>query len=355
MVSISNHLRLFLAVSLSVCFLLHSLWLVFNTDTADFDFLEFGKFVGIPITVMLLAQFSRSIFLIIVRLTIITIFALLVVGIVGASIGLWSIFDETRLFIPLLGRGAGETAWALCALYVFLDYRQVTPSTISYFREVIYRLLTLIIIIMTESRVAILFMGIYIILRYQNVMFRTAVIGLPILLALSYSFFSNNDSLAIVSRTLSPEKILTGREYIWSAHVADFLRQPLTHILIGHDFSPKIVDVPEVGYLTADVHNLFFDFVRVYGLAGLIYFAAYLTIAKWSIQKEQQGIVWSGLVALLVMSLFVSVFRYPYLPLLTAIFLTLPFLGKPTIRHRELFLKNLQTRTAVCAGTKNRL
>lgn len=304
----------------------HFLSLYIATATESFDWLEALKLFG-PIFILgCLSLLGRRIQLLVVKSTVYVLAMHIGLGIAEALLrGVGSLQSEDgRMIIELLGRGSGETAWAICVALATLNFlKDQQYIEIRAWNHRAITLVSIIVVVLTQTRSAILFLAVYY-LHSNRTNFnaiqvaRVSVIILSIVIIAAFTpYFSE-----LIQRTLSPEKVLTGREYIWAAQIMALTNQDITAILFGSDLTPKVREVSEITYITADPHNLFIDIFQYYGFAGLLYILVWY---KYQTKSNSKGAT-QILMAFVVMSMFVSTFRYPMLFYINVALLLIPMI-----------------------------
>jgi len=301
--------------------------LYFQTLPNEFDIIEALKLPSPVIFMIFLAPLGNN-----TKITFVKIgFAILIIHIffgflLGILSGFSSFFlDDGRFVILALGRGAGETAWAFCALIVLIEFFQKQEIfNIRFGTKTIIYLVSFAIIILTQARSALMFLLLYYYFRSAlsfRIKKKNIWIGFLLFVVILIIAFSA-DLMVLLNRSLSLSSVLTGREYIWFAKLSQLASEDFYVVLFGSDLSPKIIEVPEIGYLTADPHNLYLDFIQYYGLFFLLVFGLwYAHMAKYSSQEAMPI-----LKAFIVMSLFVSSFRYSSVFYINIVLLILPMI-----------------------------
>jgi hypothetical protein len=241
--------------------------------------------------------------------------------------------DDGRFMIQSLGRGAGETAWALCVLIIILNYCvDIGHLRISGLLSLGVELLSLVIIVYSQSRGPIGFIAIYYFIYRTKLIFSILrnpfylVPALVVLLSIMYV----PSIQAMLSRSSTSDSFLTGREYIWAVHIDQLRRLSLGELFFGTDLEPKIVDIPEIGYVTADPHNIYIDIINYYGIFGIAAMAyVYKRNVYWKAARSK-AIVF----AFMGMGMLVSPFRYPEIFYANVLVLLIPTLR--TVPYRPL-------------------
>jgi len=322
-----------------IVFLAHFSVLYINTPVAEFEWLEALKLFGPMLTLATITLFSNATRLMIIKygLYILSLHIMLSVctALINGPANLFS--EDGRLVVSLLGRGSGETAWALCVLLVTTNFLRdqnrisIKPSTF-----MIIALISILAIIFTQTRSALLFLSVYFIYRGgYKLKFRFAIILLLVaLFVVILSVGAAPIFPQFINRSLSTETLLTGREYIWAAQMMALASQDMNAILIGSDLIPKIHEVAEISYATADPHNLFIDIFQYYGLLGL----GYIYLWYRNMIKDRCFSASSLLIAFFIMSLFVSTVRYPLV-----FYVNILLLLAPTIRSCQRAKKPINT------------
>ena len=122
--------------------------------------------------------------------------------------------------------------------------------------------------------------------------------------------------LEFYNRTFDPSRLLTGREFIWGNMLEDLWSYGAVDFVFGSDFVRKSVWIPEIGYLTPDAHNLFFEYIRYYGITSLLYFYLGFRFCTKSIIREKQRLLYGLTFAFFAMAMFSGIIRFTYLPIL---------------------------------------
>ena len=319
--------RKFYSFFFLVLFTVQLIILYGQTVPGEFDILEALKLPTPVIVMIFLALLGNN-----AKITAVKIgFAILIIHILfGILLGILSGFssfflNDGRFVILALGRGAAETAWAFCALIVLIEFfqkQQILNIRFSM-KAVIYLVsFTLILLTQTRSALMFLFLDYYftstLSFRMKKKNIWIGFLFFVVILILAFSA----DLVAVLNRSLSFSSVLTGREFIWFAKLSQLASEDFHVVLFGSDLSPKIIEIPEIGYLTADPHNLYLDFIQYYGLFFLLALGVwYAHMVKYSSQEAMPI-----LKAFIVMSLFVSTFRYSMGFYINVILLILPMI-----------------------------
>ena len=292
---------------------IHFLILYGNTSSANIEWLEVLKVFGALFTLGISSSFSNTTKLQIIKYSFYALSMHIFIAIFEALVGGANYFiaKDGRFIAKLLGRGAGETAWAFCVFLVTLNFlRELRCINIALRVQQVISLCAILIIFMTQTRSAILFLVIYYIGRFisktGNKIDDMIKVLVVILIVGIVTFVLNPALYQVIDRSLSIETIFTGREYIWAAKMTAFAEQDIVNSLFGSDLSSKIHEVPEINYLTADPHNLYIDIFQYYGLLGVAYTVLWYKFAA----RRRLTTATPILVAFIVMSMFVSTFRY---------------------------------------------
>lgn len=304
----------------------HFCALYINTPTAQLEWLEALKLFGPLFTLGIASLFGYNNKLCIIKYG---LFFLYLHIIFAACVAL--LYDRTqllgddgRLNFQLIGRGPGETAWALCVLLVatnfLLDRHRISikPRNLK-----IITLLATSLIVLTQTRSAMLFLGIYFMhINRFRIKFRLVILIISAAFLVLAAGVSGGIPVfsQIINRSLSPDKILTGREYIWAAQMVTFFSSNISTILFGSDLSPKIHQIVEISYETADPHNAYLDIIQYYGIFGF----GYICLWYRNQIKHRSYDASAILVAFLLMSLLVSTSRYSLIFYANIILLLIP-------------------------------
>lgn len=317
-------------------FTFHILFLLENTNSEDRDLLEvlkiFAPVFTLGIFSLLNTKFQIHLvyfFFIILLLHILISIFLSLSGIYGEFIS-----DDYRVLFKGLGRGAGETAWALCVCIVAIEYFRSGENT--NYNKTIFKLLYMVIfllILLTQSRAAILFLVSFYFFK-SNISSKISLSGLVtfciFIIAIIFILVLVPSFNQIFIRSSDASMILTGREFIWASMYLDIINSNIQDILIGEDIAPNIHFVEEIGYVTADPHNLFLDIFQYYGLFGVLY----ITIWYSYLCKYKTKLSYAIIFAFVIMSMFVSTIRYPFLPYVNIILLAIPIMSSNIISNK---------------------
>ena len=309
-------------------FTFHIMFLLANTSNAERDFLEIAKIFfpvfSLGVFSLLNTKFQLNLiyaFFVILLLHIVISAFLSLTGIYG-----YFISDDYRILFKGLGRGAGETAWALCVFLITFEY--FISAGKNNQNKTIYNLLVMFIVILiflTQSRAALLFIFSFYFFK-SNVNLKISLSSFFIFL---FSIFSIIVIILLVPsfsqlfvRSSDTSLVLTGREFIWASMYLDALNSSIQDLFIGEDLAPNIHFVPEIGYVTADPHNLFLDIFQYYGLLGVVYISIWYAL----LCKHKTKLSYAIIMAFIIMSMFVSTIRYPFLPYINIILLAIPIM-----------------------------
>ena len=221
------------------------------------------------------------------------------------------ITEDGRFAAQLLGRGAGETAWAFCVFLVTFNFlRELRYIKVAPRIQKVITFGAILIVCLTQARSAILFLTIYYIARFGSKteskigdVFKIFGIGFIVVIV---AYAVNPIFHQVIARSLSLETVLTGREYIWAAKMAAFSDQAVVNLLFGSDLLPKVHEVVAIGYVTADPHNLYIDIFQYYGILGVTYTILWYKFAT----KHRFTSATPIILAFIGMCMFVSPFRY---------------------------------------------
>ena len=314
------------------CFGAHFLLLYLRTSEADFEWIEVLKHCGPIVALALLSWLRNRLKLIKIAFGSCMLALHFVYGLLEAVMNNpHSLLTEDGRFIVLaLGRGAGETAWALCVLLVTLEYLGDRGCLEVGTRvKSLARLVLLLLILVAQTRSTFLFLLIYYFYRHRiqtkvrlsHIVTASVVLCILVAIVISIPLFS-----PMIQRTLALETILTGRQYIWATRWSALKSMSLQEILIGSDLSPKVNVIEELSYETADPHNLFLDIFQYFGAIGVLY------IVLWyrHMIKKQPLDTTAFLRAFVVTSLVVSTIRYSMVFYANVILLLIPMTSVPS-------------------------
>tara|TARA_B100002019_G_scaffold126528_1_gene108986 strand:- start:12689 stop:13753 length:1065 start_codon:yes stop_codon:yes gene_type:complete len=314
----------------------HFIFLLVNTNSEDRDLLEVLKIFAPVFTLSVFSLLNTKFQVHLVNFFFFILLIHILVSIFLSLSGIYGEFisDDYRVLFKGLGRGAGETAWALCVFIVTIEYLR-SGKSINY-NKTIFKLLYMVIfllILLTQSRAAILFLFSFYFFK-SNISAKISLSGL-----VSFTIFIITIILLVVLipsfnqifiRSSDASMILTGREFIWVSMYLDIINSSIQDILIGEDIAPNIHFVEEIGYVTADPHNLFLDIFQYYGLFGVLY----ITIWYSYLCKYKTKLSYAIIFAFVIMSMFVSTVRYPFLPYVNIILLAIPIMSSNIISYK---------------------
>ena len=229
--------------------------------------------------------------------------------------------DDNRFNLELLGRGAPETGWALsiCTICILFYLNRTRSKLVIDFYKILITIF-LILIILTQSRSALLFISIYFLISARRLKYFLPYITLflAVIIILFNKYFETT-FVQLFKRSAS-SNVLTGREFIWGEKFIDLQNNGILALFFGSDFTPKITVVETISYQTADTHNLLLDYIQYFGVIFTIIFLLWYFSTVKSTNVEGKSII----VAFFVTVVFVSPFRYSLLPYANVLILGLP-------------------------------
>lgn len=236
-----------------------------------------------------------------------------------------AVLDGYRLVIPKFAHGAGEVGWAAAALLVLYAATIELYNKYNRFDYFIIALL-MIILILSVSRTSLLFVFIYLLLcqnrkrikQYLTLFFMTTgLIGLLAILVFPIEFLTE----IMYDRSTST----TGRTDIWSSFIEQFINGTSWDVLLGRGIGGGTIEIDSANFFARDPHNLFIDYVTIFGLVGCIVsisvLITYLPILCRRDNKEGRAIF----AALIVAGLFNSYWRLSSLLWLNSLLFSMPF------------------------------
>lgn len=298
-------------------FLVHSSYLFFSTTPDKFDSLEFMKFNGTVITVIVMTFLSLRIYRSIIYLAAIIV---IIVTILDFEAIISNASSSGRFISTSFGNNQGETGWAFAAAAALLmSITKIYNINKSILNFIIYFMFFLSMA--TLDRSTILFVGCYAVFQFWLIRFKILFYMLMIVIVLfilAQTFPYEFDQIII--RSSSPILLLTGRDEIWSEMINNFMERTEIGILFGVDYARHSIYTYRL--YTPDAHNLFLEFLRTFGVFGLIYPGIYIYVNIFNKDKNNRPIVLPLVLPFIIMCLFESMIRMPMLPLLTAIYLS---------------------------------
>ena len=165
-----------------------------------------------------------------------------------------------------------------------------------------------VLLFKTQSRSGIILIGTYYLatnmsnilrLGYKKVTIDTLLVwmmGLIIFSILAY----------IATNNINLESFLSGRYDIWEKNIVYFRSFSVDELILGSDFTNKIIDLEDLRFLS-DSHSLYLDFFKYFGLFGVLTLLGALIL-----NLKNNQISKSIFFAFLMTSLVVTTFRYPY-------------------------------------------
>ena len=165
-----------------------------------------------------------------------------------------------------------------------------------------------VLLFKTQSRSGTILIGTYYLatnmsnilrLGYKKVTIGTLLVwmlGLIIFSILAY----------IVTNNINLESFLSGRYDIWEKNIVYFRSFSVDELILGSDFTNKIIDLEDLRFLS-DSHSLYLDFFKYFGLFGVLTLLGALIL-----NLKNNQISKSIFFAFLMTSLVVTTFRYPY-------------------------------------------
>jgi len=302
--------RLIKLISITFIFYIGFMALYTHSHNGFVSYLEVGKFILPLLSLLFLGLIGDQRKL-----------SLLKVGILFFSIHFFiSLFfysftnpSDGRLHSILLGRGANEFAFAIAFMMMLIHNKYLLPRVmyqcmrVRWLRYLAYIILA-VLLFKTQSRSGIILIGTYYLatnmsnilrLGYKKVTIGTLLVwmlGLIIFSILAY----------IVTNNINLESFLSGRYDIWEKNIVYFRSFSVDELILGSDFTNKIIDLEDLRFLS-DSHSLYLDFFKYFGLFGVLTLLGALIL-----NLKNNQISKSIFFAFLMTSLVVTTFRYPY-------------------------------------------
>jgi hypothetical protein len=133
-------------------------------------------------------------------------------------------------------------------------------------------------------------------------------------------FYFSGIAHQIFERSLG-NRLFSGRDSIWSSFFSDFIARNDSAILVGSDLSRHLFHIPEIIYVTSDVHNTFFDIANYYGLSFLLLFTLWYIFSSGLLRSKISFLIIASYLPVLLLS---SVFKFPFAFYSSVLILILP-------------------------------
>ena len=182
----------YFSVVILVLFFIHVLFLYLNTLENEFDPISFLK-IFIPISILLLLTIVN---IRLQKLILTLLISLLIVHITIASftyiINNGLTIKGDRLIIELLGRSPGATAHAFAILIISMDYF-VYKDKSSIILPYLIKTISVVAILLSTSRVYLLFLLIYFLFRNVSIVNSRKIIRYLIIVFIVFIFLINTE------------------------------------------------------------------------------------------------------------------------------------------------------------------
>ena len=289
-------------------FIINFARLFFNSN--DIVWVEIFKIL--PIYFFLFIYFLKnSIKQLILRIGFFLFFIHFIVAIIASIFSLNFFTYDNRFILYFLGRGANETGFALAFLFAIIYIKNIRlflfgNRDIPKFYIYIACAILIFLTILTDSRSSLIFILLVLFLNIKKI--HKNVYFLTVLLVLLLASLFNE--LNFVERSINEltNNVTQGRIILYKNNLDYYNNIGLIKFFFGNDLDVKYID-HGLNYFINDPHSLYFDLINYFGFIFLFFYS--FVIIKIIIYRN--SIDFSLLYAFLFTSLFVSIFRYPYL------------------------------------------